>query len=73
MKVYGQHTLTCVMQVVRIALHAAENTTDPKIESEVVQEPLPLKPGILVKKSVVLVKRKTDLLKPSPGQKTLEK
>ena len=34
---------------------------------------LALKTEDLVKKSVVLVKRKMDLLKPSPGQKTLEK
>ena len=39
------------------------------LNSEVIQEPLPLRPGILVKKAVVLVKRKTDLLKPSLGQK----
>ena len=31
--------------------------------SEVIQEPLPLKPGILVKKSVVLVKRKNGFTK----------
>ena len=39
---------------------------------EVIQEPLPLKPGILVKKSVVLVKRKNGFTKTIPGQKTLE-
>ena len=34
--------------------------------SEVVQEPLPLKPGILVLKSVVLVKRKNGFTKTIP-------
>ena len=34
--------------------------------SEVIQEPLPLKPGILVKKSVVLVKRKNGFTKTIP-------
>ena len=34
-----------------------------KVYSEVVQEPLPLRPGILVKKSVVLVKRKNGFTK----------
>ena len=34
--------------------------------SEVIQEPLPLKPGILVKKSVVLVKRKNGFTKTHP-------
>ena len=33
------------------------------LNSEVIQEPLPLKPGILVKKSVVLVKRKNGFTK----------
>ena len=34
---------------------------------------LALKTGDFSKKSVVLVNAKMDLLKPSPGQKTLEK
>ena len=43
--------------------------TNVRQMSEVIQEPLPLKPGILVKRTAVLVKRKMDLLKPAPGQK----
>ena len=46
---------------------------EKRLCSKVIQEPLPLKPGILVKTSVVLVKRKMDFLKPPPGQKTLKK
>ena len=34
--------------------------------SEVIQEPLPLKPRVLVKKSVVLVKRKSEFTKTIP-------
>ena len=36
------------------------------LKSEVIQEPLPLKPGILVKKSVILVKRKNGFTKTVP-------
>ena len=42
-------------------------------KSEVIQEPLPLKPEILVKKSVVLVKRKNGFAKTVPWTENLEK
>ena len=41
--------------------------------SEVIQEPLPLKPGILVKKSVVLVKRENGFTKTIPRTENLGK
>ena len=36
------------------------------VSSEVIEEPLPLKPRILVKRSVVLVKRKNGFTKTTP-------